>query len=85
MPSSKESSREREAKRILDAASVQSDITGSSLYERSLQKASNHLNAADKEDEDWIEQTGTKIGRWVSLVLFIGLILWLASYFLPTA
>lgn len=78
-----ESANERESRRILDAASVQSDVTGASAYERSMKRARNHMNAADKQDEDWIERTGTRIGRWISVLLFVVLVIWLLSYFIP--
>ena len=68
---------EAESRRILDRVNVESDVHGGALFQRSKERAARHFSAADRKDEDWIERTGTRIGRYLSVVLLVVVVLWL--------
>lgn len=70
---------EAESRRILDRVNIESDIHGGAMFERSRERARKHFSAADRKDEDWFERTGTRIGRYLSVVLLVVIVLWLIS------
>jgi hypothetical protein len=63
---------EREARRIIERVNAETDISAGIVTRSAFQRAPQ----ADKDD--WIERTGTRIGRAASVVLFFGLLIWLA-------
>ena len=72
-----ENENEAESRRILDRVNVESDIHGGAMFQRSKERAARHFSADDRKGEDWIEQTGTRIGRYLSIVLLVAIVLWL--------
>ena len=83
MPHPDEEERARKAREILDRVEVDSGSVGGSFLGRAAIRARDHLAAKDKEaaGEDRIEVIGTKIGRALSVVLLVVLVLYLVSYF----
>ncbi|WP_328600456.1 hypothetical protein [Mesorhizobium xinjiangense] len=65
-----------EARRILERLQAESDPS-STLTARAAKKARNHLTAADADRNDSVELWGTRIGRVLGLVVFVGLLVWL--------
>lgn len=70
---------EAESKRILDRVSIESDVHGGAMFQRSRERARNKAQRSGKRDEDWIEQTGTRIARYLSVVLLVAIVVWFAS------
>lgn len=68
----------KEAERILKRVNVESDIHGGALFDRSKERARKHFSAADSEG-DWVERTGTRIGRYLSVVLLMVIVFWLIN------
>ncbi len=64
----KDGSAMREARRILRRVDMESDSAAVVAPARA------HDSHAD---DDWIERTGTRIGRALSIVLFLALVVWL--------
>jgi hypothetical protein len=60
------------ADRIIDRVAAESDVTGGTWR-----------NPAERnrggDEDDWIERTGKRIGRALGLIVFAGLVIWLAS------
>ncbi|RST88315.1 hypothetical protein EJC49_01035 [Aquibium carbonis] len=70
-----------ESRRILNRISQESDPSGS-LAVRTAKRVERHMRGADADQADPIEVWGTRIGRGLSLVLFVVLLGWLVSYFM---
>ena len=76
--------RTREAREALARLSDQSDTIGSSAMARAADRARNHFGAADTDPDDALELWGSRIGRGLGLVAFIGLAVYLfVAYVLP--
>jgi hypothetical protein len=73
--------REEESRRIVRRIQQESDPSAS-LAARTLHRARRHLEAGDADPHDRVELWGTRIGRVLGLVLFVGLVVWLARLFL---
>lgn len=70
---------EAEARRILERVTAETDVSAGIV-------TSQTRPAKPVDNEDWIERVGTRIGRGASIVLFLGLLIWLAvSLFGPGA
>ena len=72
----------REAQRILKRMSAESDGSAMKIVSRTAARGRDHFGAADADENDWVEVWGTRIGRAISLILFLGLILYLGLFFL---
>ena len=71
-----------EARRDLDRLESQGEVVGTSAMVRAAKRAGDHLSGADAPDDDPIEIWGTRIGRGLGLVFFIGLLIYMAvTYF----
>jgi len=77
--------RAREARRILDQVTRESDGVAGSALARAGARARDHFAGQDAVGEgeggatDPIELRGRRIGRALSLVLGLGLVLWLSA------
>jgi len=72
-PDPREAARAAEAKAALDRVKRDSE----SVLSSSMARAAEHFSAKDAPEGDRIELWGTRIGRGLSLVAFIGLSWWL--------
>jgi hypothetical protein len=70
--------REAESRRIL--ASVNDEMQVSGLANRAVSRVGNHFAAREADQTDKVEVLGRRIGRALSLVFCIGLIVWLAVF-----
>jgi len=79
-----EKERREQALRDLERVNEQSEIVGTSQLKRSAERARDHFTAVDANADDGAEIWGRRIGRALSLVFFIGLIVYLVmAYLLP--
>ena len=77
-----ESDRETESRRILDRVSREAESGGASMTGRMAKRVHGHMAAGDVDRADWAEYWGTRIGRLLSLILMVGLIVWLVMFVL---
>ena len=64
---------EAESRRIIRRVDVESKAT-------MARRVSNHMTGQDADQNDWVEVWGTRIGRWLGVVLLIYLIWWLIQF-----
>jgi hypothetical protein len=64
-----------ESRRILDRVSRESAAGGMSVIERTK----SHFSARDADADDTIEVWGTRIGRFLGLLVLIAMFIWLLS------
>ena len=64
---------EAESRRIIRRVDVESEAT-------MARRVSNHMTGQDADQNDWVEVWGTRIGRWLGVVLLIYLIWWLIQF-----
>ncbi len=69
--------REVEAKRILDRVAEESETVGASSMKRVADRIGGHIGASDADQEKWSEVWGTRIGRVLGLIFFIGLLIYM--------
>ena len=62
-----------ESRRILNRVGPESEASMAT-------RARDHMTGRDAQDKDWAELWGTRIGRWLGLVLLIYLLWWLFSF-----
>ena len=76
----------REARRDLERLAEQGEVIGTSSMARSarasLERAGKHLGGADAPADDPIEVWGTRIGRGLGVLFFIGLLIYMAVTYL---
>jgi ferric-dicitrate binding protein FerR (iron transport regulator) len=78
-----EEKRQREAREALERVSRDSETAGSSSLARMSQRAQHHFSGRDAEGAlegggtDPIELWGRRIGRSLSVIGFVALVLWL--------
>lgn len=72
-----ETPEQRRAKRALNRVAYEADTLGTSAAARMSTKIGNRFKAGDVDQDDMIEVWGARIGRGLSLVAFIGLIIYL--------
>jgi hypothetical protein len=76
----------QEARRDLERLGEQGEVIGTSSMARSakasLERAGKHLGAADAPKHDPIEVWGTRIGRGLGVIFFIGLLIYMAVTYL---
>jgi len=77
MAGSNDGDRHAESRRILDRVERDGRV---SLLGSSVDRARNHLTAADADQNDRIEVWGTRIGRVVGIVVIIAFCFWALSY-----
>lgn len=69
-----------ESERILERVAQESENIGKSSFARTATRITDHLSAAEADDDDWAELWGRRIGRGLSVIAFIALAIWLLSY-----
>jgi len=77
-----ESDRETESRHILDRVAREAESGGKSMTARVASRVRGHVSAQDVDRADWAEYWGTRIGRVLSLILVVGLIVWLVMFVL---
>jgi hypothetical protein len=74
--------RREQAERDLKAATAGAETVATSTLARQADRARAHFGGADAEPGDKIELWGRRIGRGLSLIAFLGLLIYLAvTYF----
>jgi hypothetical protein len=82
-PKSPDSQRAAESRRIL--ASVNDEMQVSGLGNSLANRVGNHFSAREADQTDKVEVLGRRIGRFLSLALCIGLIIWLILFIMRNA
>ena len=72
--------RERQAKKALDRVQRDSEVVGHSSFVRAAGKARDHLAGADADQDDPAEVWGRRVGRGLSVIAVIALLIWLLSW-----
>ncbi|MDZ7822909.1 MAG: hypothetical protein U5K75_01930 [Ahrensia sp.] len=70
----------REAERVLKRVAQESEVLGTSSFARTANKTLEHFAGADGDQEDKAEVWGKRVGRFLSLIVFIVLAIWLFNY-----
>ncbi len=69
--------RQEESKRILERVARDTETVGTSSTRRVAERFKDHLSASDKDQHEWAEVWGTRIGRILSVIFFVGLVIYL--------
>lgn len=69
--------RQRESQRILARMQAQTDGGAMTAVQRTVKRGRDHFAAFDADEADPIEVWGTRIGRGISLILFLGLLVYI--------
>jgi len=72
--------REEEARKTLERVAVDSEVIGQSTLARTVNRARSHMAADDADPEDKVELWGRRVGRGLSLIVFLILAVWLVGY-----
>lgn len=72
--------REKTAQRLIERASVDSEVIGHSTLVRTVDRARAHMAADDADPEDRVEVWGRRTGRALSAIAFVALAIWLVGY-----
>lgn len=65
--------RRAESRRIIGRVGAESEAS-------MVQRARDHMAGKDADEKDWAEVWGTRIGRWLGVVLLVYLVWWLISF-----
>ena len=68
---------EQESRRILERVAQESETVGASSLRRVADRMKDHLSADDADENQWAELWGTRIGRILGAVFFVGLVIYL--------
>ena len=71
---------EREAKAALERVQRDSEVIGQSSLVRAASKARDHLAGADADQSDPAEVWGRRVGRGLSVIAVIVLLIWLVNW-----
>lgn len=74
--------REEEAKRILERIEQEAETVGTSSMKRVAERVKDHMTAEDADQNVWAERWGTRIGRTLGAVFFVGLIVYLLQTYI---
>ena len=74
--------RRREADRILDRTSGESELLGTSSLARAARRLERHMAAGDADQSDRIEIWGTRVGRALAVVFVVALLILMAGTYL---
>lgn len=69
--------RQDKARRILNQIKGETDPTGISTPRSMLGRAGDHLSARDAPENDRVELWGRRFGRWIGVVMLLGLVAYL--------
>ncbi len=72
--------REEEARKALERVAVDSEVIGQSTLARTVNRARSHMAADDADPDDKVELWGRRVGRGLSLIVFLILTVWLVGY-----
>lgn len=70
---------EAEARKILTRVEQQSETVGTSSLRRTAENIKAHMQAEDANENEWAELWGKRIGRTLSVLFFIGLVIYLLN------
>jgi hypothetical protein len=70
-----------QARRDLDRLSQEGGLFNTPELKAKAGSVRGHLSASDADQHDRIEVWGTRIGRWLSIVVFVFLVIWLFNFF----
>ena len=82
-PKSPDDQRAAESRRIL--ASVNDEMQVSGLGNSLANRVGSHFAAREADQTDKVEVLGRRIGRFLSLALCLGLIIWLGLFIMQNA
>lgn len=71
---------EAESRRIINRVGAE---TEASMVQRAKRRVTDHMAARDAPEDDWVELWGSRIGRALGVVFFLGLIVWLVFFVVP--
>ena len=66
-----------EALQAIKRVEAESETVAGSTFVRMADRAKSHMSAADKDENDQIEVWGTRIGRGLGAIFFVGLVIYL--------
>jgi len=66
-----------EAKKILERVKQESETVGTSSMRRTAENITSHLKAEDADENEWAELWGKRIGRSLSVIFCIVLVIYL--------
>ena len=72
--------KERQAKEVLERVHRDSEVIGQSSLVRAANKARDHLAGADADPNDPAEVWGRRVGRGLSVIAVIVLLIWLVNW-----
>ncbi|MEO4043880.1 hypothetical protein AAFN47_19960 [Hoeflea sp. CAU 1731] len=71
----------KKARRDLDKLRDEGGLLNAPKLESKTKSVRGHFTASDADQTDPIEVWGTRIGRWLAVVVFIALAIWLFNFF----
>ncbi len=71
---------QREAERVLQRVSTESEVVGTSSFVRQANKAREHFAGEDGDQSDQVEVWAKRVGRGLSVIAFILLAIWLFNF-----
>lgn len=83
-PAHNHDNREEEAQRIIDRVNRETETVGTSSMLKASNRVRDHLGAADVDQDNRIEVLGTRIGRTLGLLFFIGLLIYMLKTYVFT-
>ncbi len=73
--------RSRQAQRDLEKLGSEGGLLNTPKLESKSKSVRGHFSASDADQSDRIEVWGTRIGRWLAVVVFVFLAIWLFNFF----
>lgn len=70
---SRDDDRDVESRRIIERVDAESEAS-------MTRRVQNHMTGRDADEKDWAELWGTRIGRWLGVILLIYLVWWLVRF-----
>jgi len=78
----RQDARREQALKDLEDAAAGSEVFGSSTFVKQAERAGAHFRGDDADPEDRVEVWGRRIGRGLSLIVFLGLLVYLSATYL---
>lgn len=73
---------DNESERILKRVKQESETVGRSSMKRVADDLTSHFKADDAEENQWTEVWGTRIGRFLGMLFFIFLVVYLVQTYI---
>lgn len=70
----------REARRRLETIGEEGGLSAAPKARPARQSIIGHLMARDAREGDSVERWGMRIGRWLSAIVFVLLVIWLIAF-----